>query len=208
MKTYTLQQNLPCQALIQRALENAGSAPAVCLGLDMELHLAAGAVIIGGGTAIDLGKHSREVWTALVRHLLEHPGVTVHVVQEACGFGWGFHRELLETGARSLVAAPEALSGKRKTDRRDARALATALFDLAVRGNRRALRPVRVPEEDAQRRRGEGRHRGQLLTLRNQLAAFGRTLMWDHDFREVPDGWHGPRKWVKLRSALEESGKE
>ena len=47
----------------------------------MELHLAAGALIVGGGTAIDMGKHSREVWTALVRHLLQQPGVSVHVVQ-------------------------------------------------------------------------------------------------------------------------------
>lgn len=53
----------------------------VCLGLDMELHLAAGALIIGGGQAVDLGKHPREVWTALVRHLLKQPGVSVHAVQ-------------------------------------------------------------------------------------------------------------------------------
>lgn len=192
---------------MQKALAGAGSRPCVCLGLDLELHGAMGAAIIGGGTPLDLGKQARAEWLQLVRCVLSQ-GCDVHVVQEACGFGWQFHRDLLAAGAHAIVSAPEALNGKRKTDKRDARSLATLLFDWVARGNQRALRRVRVPDAQMQRRRTEGRHRTQMVEARNRLEALGRGMMWDHDFHQVPEGWWGPRKWPRLRATLLGSGKE
>jgi transposase len=191
---------------MQKALATAGTQPCVCLGLDLELRGAQGAAIIGGGTPLDLGKHARADWLALVRWLVAQ-GCAVHVVEEACGFGWQFHRDLTVAGAQAIVSAPEALNGKRKTDKRDARSLAALLFDRVARGNRRALRMVRVPEAQAHRRRTEGRHRTQMVEARNRLEAVGRGMMWDHDFHEVPEGWWGPRKWPKLSATLTALGK-
>lgn len=192
---------------MQRALAAAGTRPCVYLGLDLELHGAQGAAVVGGGTPLDLGKHTRADWLGLVRWIVEQ-NCAVHVVEEACGFGWQFHRDLTAAGAAAIVCAPEALNGKRKTDKRDARSLAEALFDLVVRDKRRALRRVRVPERAAQQRRTEGRHRSQMVEARNRLEAVGRAMMWDHDFLEVPEGWWGKRKWAKLRATLLSLGKE
>ena len=67
--------------------------------------------------ALDLGKHSREGWLEVVRWLCAQ-ACTVHVVEEACGFGWQFHRDLLALGVDAIVCAPQMLNGKRKTDSR------------------------------------------------------------------------------------------
>jgi len=77
-----------------------------------------------------------------------------------------------------------------------------------MRGNRRALRRVRVPDVASQRRRSEGRHRSQMVEARNRLEAVGRAMMWDHDFHQVPQGWWGTRKWPRLRAALLVENKE
>jgi len=157
--------------------------------------------------ALDLGKHSREGWLEVVRWLCAQ-ACTVHVVEEACGFGWQFHRDLLALGVDAIVCAPQMLNGKRKTDKLDARALATLLFDFTVRGNQRALKKVRCPEVAAHRRRSEGRHRSQMVEARKRLETIGRAMMWDHDHHEVPEGWWGVRKWPKLKAELLQRGKE
>lgn len=171
------------------------------LGLDLELKTPAGALSIGGGTPLYLGKHSREVWTKLVGWLIQQ-GCEVHAVQEACGFGWEFHRQLEAAGARSRVVAPQEMSGKRKTDKRDAGALACLLWDYQVRGNQQCLRVVRVPTVQEQQRRGYHRNRGQWLRMRNRLEAQGRSMMWDHGWLEVPKGWWRPKVWEELCTQL------
>lgn len=129
MEAYTLTPTPPLVAAIKKALAQAGDALGVFLGLNLELHGAQGAALVGGGTPLDLSKQTRGDWLALVRWLVEKGG-RVHVVEEACGFGWQFHRDLSAAGAQTLVSAPEALNGKRKTDKRDARQLAMLLYDL------------------------------------------------------------------------------
>lgn len=206
-KTYVIKATLPCQGVITKALAQAGPAPTVCLGLDVELAGAAGALTIGGATPLDLGKHSRESWTALCVWLLGL-GCKVHVAQEACGFGWEFHRKLAATGAGSLVVAPEVLNGKRKTDQRDARQLSQALWDFIATGNKTRLRPVRVPSPEEHRCRALSRHRAQLRETRVRLDAQGRAMMRDHDFHAVPADWWRPLVWKKLQRTLTEQHQE
>lgn len=202
MTTYILHTSIPCQAAIEQALKQSGEQRLVCLGLDIELHTPCAAIIIAGGKALNLGKHPRETWLSLVRWLRQR-GCEVHALQEACGFGWKFHEQLVAAGAKSLVAAPQEIGGKRKTDSRDARTLAQLLWDYIKLGNRQCLRPVRVPTRSEQERRGYSRHRAQMQGKRAQLEAQGRSLMWDHGWLKVPQGWWKRSVWAKLKSELQ-----
>lgn len=201
MTTYTLHSCIPCQAAINKALASAGAERRVALGLDLELATPACAITVGGGTPLYLGKQPRSVWIELVRWLVAQ-GCEVYAVQEACGFGWEFHRDLQSAGARSHVVAPQEMNGKRKTDKRDARALATLLWDYEARSNRECLRVVRMPTPQQQQQRGYHRNRSQWLKMRCQMEAQGRSLMWDHSWLEVPKGWWRPRIWEVLRAQL------
>jgi transposase len=56
-------------------------------------------------------------------------GFEVHVVYEACGFGYGLYRALRQAGASCYVIAPQKLdegNTRVKTDGRDSHALACA----------------------------------------------------------------------------------
>jgi transposase len=171
------------------------------VGIDLVLKTPAAALIFGGVTPLYLGKHAREVWLQLAAWLAKE-GCEVHVVQEACGFGWEFHRQLEAAGAQSVVVAPEEIGGKRKTDKRDASTLAGLLWDCQVRGNKKALRLVRVPTVSEQERRGYHRARQQWVRMRARLEAQGRSLMWDHGWLEVPRGWWKPGLWKELCAQL------
>jgi hypothetical protein len=87
MTNYILHTTLPCQAAITKGLTSAGAERRVMLGLDLELKTPARALIIGGGPPLYVGKQAREIWIKLVTWLKQQ-GCEVHVVQEACGFGW------------------------------------------------------------------------------------------------------------------------
>ena len=74
-------------------------------------------------------------------------GCEVHVVYEACGFGYGLYRSLLKLGAHCYVIAPQKLDehNKRvKTDGRDARLLCLRL-DGYLAGNKDSLAVIRYP---------------------------------------------------------------
>jgi len=176
-------------------------------GFDAELAGCAASLIVDGTTPKYLGKHERETLVALVAELVGL-GHTVCTAQEACGFGYLFHEQLEDAGAASVVVAPEQLNGNRKTDKADSGKLATDIFSYKGLGNRKALRPVRVPKIDEQRWRSLHRERGQLLGVRNQLAAHGRSLAVDHNRRDAPKGWWGPKKWEKWSTELGDEGDE
>jgi transposase len=205
MTTYTLHTPVPCHAAICKALNLAGQERRVTLGLDLELNTPAGALIVAGGQPLNLGKHPRSLWVELVGWLIKQ-GCEVHCVQEACGFGWEFHRELEGAGARSMVVAPQELSGKRKTDKRDARMLASLLWDFVSRDNRACLRPVRVPSVEKQQQRGYHRRRSQVIKMRCQIAAQGRSLLWDHGWLKQLKSWWMPKNWEQLRADLLAAG--
>ena len=86
-------------------------------------------------------------------------GHTVHVVYEACGFGFGLYRQLVAPGAHCYVIAPRKLDEQRtrvKTDPRDATTLCQRLSRY-VEGNTRELAVIRVPTK---RRNRPGMFRG------------------------------------------------
>jgi transposase len=179
-----------------------GSKPSVIhMALDVELHGGVLAVRVAGCRPIDCGKCSRSTVVDLARELVRRRHRVV-LVEEACGFGYSFHRQLREIGVDAFVVATESLSGKRKTNRRDANKLLDQLYDLDVNGNKKALRPIRVPTLKEQKSRRLCRMRSQLIKVRNILEAQGRGLLFDFDFHDVPQGWWGPRKWPKLRAKL------
>jgi transposase len=164
------------------------------MALDVELHGGVLAVRVAGCRPIDCGKCSRSTVVDLARELLRRRHRVV-LVEEACGFGYSFHRQLREIGVEAFVVATESLSGKRKTNRRDANKLLDQLYDFDVNGNKKALRPIRVPTLKEQKSRRLCRMRSQLIKVRNILEAQGRGLLFDFDFHDVLPGWWGPRKW-------------
>ena len=80
-------------------------------------------------------------------------GFEVHVVYEACGFGYGLYRALLQAGAYCYVIAPQKLdegNSRVKTDGRDGHALCLRL-DRYLAGNKNSLAVIRVPSEEEER---------------------------------------------------------
>src|SRR5690242_14649470 len=102
-------------------------------------------------------------------------GHRVHVVYEACGFGFGLSRELKAAGAHCYVIAPRKLDeeGTRvKTDLRDATTMCQRLSRY-LEGNTRELAVIRVPTEAEEEARHVSRQREQLVRLGQKLEAGG-----------------------------------
>jgi transposase len=89
------------------------------------------------------------------------------------------------------VVCPQKLDEQNKrvkTDSLDAKALCLRL-DRFVQGNRDALAAVRVPTEEEEQCRALHRQREQLLKVRKQLEAQGRSLMVNHGIEPVKNWW-------------------
>jgi transposase len=130
-------------------------------------------------------------------------GFEVHVVYEACGFGYGLYRGLLQAGAYCYVIAPQKLdegNTRVKTDGRDGHALCLRL-DRYLAGNKSSLAVIRVPSEQEERARHWGRQREQLVHHRQKLEAQGRSLLIDHDL-PAPARWWRPQSWSRLAKLL------
>ena len=200
MNNYELKDNVV--AHFPAIFKGLGSKPSVIhLALDVEL---AGAVLVArvaGGRPIHCGKCSRRTITELARELVRRKHRVV-LVEEACGFGYAFHRQLREMGVEAHVVATEMLNRKRKTNRRDAAKLLDQLYDYDVNGHKKALRIIRVPTLKEQKNRRLCRMRSQMIKVRSIMEGQGRGLMFDFDFHQVPQGWWGPRKWPRLRAKL------
>jgi transposase len=133
---------------------------------------------------------------------LRRDGHTVHVVYEACGFGFGLQRRLTALGAQCYVIAPEKLDERRtgvKTDPRDALTLCQRLSRY-VDGNTRELAVVRVPTEAEERARHRPRQREQLVRARQKMQAQGRALLVTHSMPAPANWWKAPTfsRLVKL----------
>jgi len=176
-------------------------ATVIHLGLDVELHGGVLAARVAGGRPIHCGKCSRRTILDLATELIRRQHRVV-LVEEACGFGYAFHRQLRALGVEAHVVATEMLNRKRKTNRRDAAKLLDQLYDFDVNGHRKALRPIRVPTLEEQKNRRLCRMRSQMIKVRSIMGGQGRGLMFDFDFHDVPQGWWGPRKWKRLRAKL------
>jgi len=124
-------------------------------------------------------------------------GHLVHVVYEACGFGFGLYRQLLAAGAFCYVIAPRKLDEQRtgvKTDPRDATTLCQRLSRY-LEGNTRELAVIRVPSEEEERARHVSRQRAQLVRHRQKLEAAGRGMLVSHGL-PAPAHWYKAQTWT------------
>lgn len=130
-------------------------------------------------------------------------GHSVHVVYEACGFGFGLYRQLRAAGAHCYVIAPRKLdeqSSGVKTDPRDAATLCQRLSRY-VEGNTRELAVIRVPSEEEEQARHVSRQREQLVQHRQKLEAQGRSLLVSHSL-PAPAHWWKHQTWSRLSKLL------
>jgi len=153
-----------------------------------------------------LPKAARRFWPGefvpWVEWLLRQ-GHTVHVVYEACGFGFGLYRELRAAGAQCYVIAPRKLDEQRtrvKTDPRDATTLCQRLSRY-LEGNTRELAVIRVPSEAEEQARHVTRQREQLVHHRQKLEAQGRSLLISHSL-PAPAHWWKKQTWTRLGKRL------
>ena len=134
---------------------------------------------------------------------LVRAGHTVHVVYEACGFGFGLYRELKALGAHCYVIAPRKLDEqctRVKTDPRDAATLCQRLSRY-LDGNTRELAVIRVPTEREEQARHVSRQREQLVQLRQKLEDQGRSLLINHSLPS-PAHWWKNQTWSRLSKLL------
>jgi transposase len=124
-------------------------------------------------------------------------GLQVFCVQEACGFGFSLHRQLVAAGAQSFLITPIALNGKRKTDKLDARALCLRLSRW-LDGNRDELSPIRIPTLLEQQRREVSRRRQFLHRQIRSLANRAHGQVAEYCHAKLPHRWWGARNWKKL----------
>jgi transposase len=130
-------------------------------------------------------------------------GHTVHVVYEACGFGFGLCRALQAAGAQCQVIAPRKLDEERagvKTDARDAATLCQRLSRY-LDGNLKELAVIRVPSEEEEKLRHLHRQREALVRHRTKLQAQGRGLLVSHSFPAPPHWWRS-QTWTRLGKLL------
>jgi transposase len=153
-----------------------------------------------------LPKAARRFWPGQfvpwVESLLRQ-GHTVHVVYEACGFGFTLYRQLIARGAHCYVIAPRKLDEgctRIKTDPRDATALCQRLSRY-LEGNTGELAVIRVPSEQEERDRHVSRQREQLVHHRQKLEAQGRSLLINHAL-PAPAHWWKKQTWNRLGKHL------
>lgn len=148
--------------LVRRLVET--KAETIKLGLDVHARDVVVCVQADGALAQRGQRMTAGQVVALGRGLRE-AGLAVYSCHEAGPCGFGLHRQLEAAGVVSHVVAPEMLGdGRRqKTDALDAAALVDRL-DRYVRGNTKAFTVVRVPSEQEERARAQGRLR-ELSTL-------------------------------------------
>ena len=207
----TILERLP--SLVRRllALEKLHPDPAartpICLGGDLEKAGACLAIQVGAESVtanLTLGR--AEVCT-LVGELIGR-GWRVAIGVEACGFGWLFQTQLRAAGALVFTFATEALTGKRKTNQRDAAALARLVAGRVVHGDAKSGRTVREPSPEEQQRRFLTRHRTQLVGHRGRIEGQGRGLIYDSGIEAAPECWWGRKTWPRFADLLTRTGHE
>ena len=130
-------------------------------------------------------------------------GHSVHVVYEACGFGFTLYRQLIALGAHCYVIAPRKLDEERsrvKTDPRDATTLCQRLSRY-LEGNTRELAVIRVPSQEEEQARYVSRQREQLVHHRQKLEAQGRSLLISQAL-SAPAHWWKEQTWSRLSKHL------
>jgi transposase len=117
-----------------------------------------------------------------------------------------FQARLRAAGATVWTFATEALTGRRKTNQRDAAALARLVAGRVVHGDGQSGRVVREPAPAEQQRRYLLRHRAQLIGHRGRVEAQGRGLIYDHGIEAAPESWWGKKTWPRFAELLTRNG--
>ena len=177
----------------------------ICIGGDLEKAGACLAIQVGAESVAGTITLSRAEVVVLVKEIIAR-GWRAAVGVEACGFGWLFQRQLREAGATVFTFATEALTGKRKTNQRDAAALARLVAGRVVHGDFGSGRVVREPTPEEQRRRFLTRHRAQLIGHRGRIEGQGRGLIYDSGIEAAPECWWGRKTWPRFADLLTRSG--
>jgi transposase len=168
-----------------------GGRCAIKLGIDVHQDFYVVVVQEGGANPKPPQRFQKEAFLQWVARLKQKSAAEVHAVYEACGFGFSLQRQLNALGISCQVVCPQKLDerGKRvKTDGLDAKALCLRL-DRFVQGNQDALATVRVPSEEEEQKRAIHRQREQLVKVRKQLEAQGRSLLVNHGIEPVQNWW-------------------
>jgi transposase len=137
-------------------------------------------------------------WVGRLRK--KYPKARFYSCYEAGPCGYWLHRALEAQGVTNVVVAPTNLSGRRKTDKRDARKLVEAL-ERYVGGNREAFTVVRVPTPEQEQRRGLPRHRAALVRQRKRCLQQGSSLLLQHG-RRYGREWRTAANWRELQGEL------
>jgi transposase len=167
-----------------------GCTDAIKLGIDVHEDYCVVVKQAGGSNPLPPQRFSKDALLHWIAKLVKG-GARVYAVYEACGFGFGLQRQLQALGVTCYVACPQKLDEQNrrvKTDGLDAKALCLKL-DRFVSGNHSALAVVRVPGESEERLRAIHRQREQLVKVRKQLEAHGRSLLVNHGFDPVQQWW-------------------
>jgi transposase len=191
--------NTNVEKLLGRLLES--NPETIKIGCDIHARDLAVSIQADDARALRPQKMTREQLLALVRGLVK-AGCKVHVCYESGPCGYGFHSALRAAKAQAYVIVAQALGDgrKQKTDKLDAAALCDKL-DRYLRGNTKAMSPVRVPTALEQQQRSVGRLRDQLKRSRHQWEARGRSLMLFYD-HHVTGKWWNARRWAELEQTL------
>lgn len=170
--------------------------PMLKLGLDVHLEFIMAVAQKDHANPHAPRKFTREELIAQVGKWVAE-GFQVFCVQESCGFGFVLHRQLVEAGGQSFLITPVDLSGKRKTDKLDARMLCLRLSRW-LDGNRDELSPIRIPSPEEQRKREGTRRRKFLGRQIRALANHGHGQVAEYCHTKLPHRWWGARNWKKL----------
>jgi len=175
---------------ITQSNTNTAEAKVEVVKLGQDLHAAQVTVVVQLDGSVP--KHAQvipiDAYLDWVKRLqAKYPQAQLHSCYEAGPCGYWLHRALTELGVTNLVVAPTNLSGRRKTDKRDARKLVEAL-ERYLHGNTDAFTKVTVPTAEQEQRRGLPRHRAALVRERKRCVQQGCSLLLQH-------GWRYDRKW-------------
>jgi transposase len=168
-----------------------GGRCAIKLGIDVHQDFYVVVEQVDGANPKPAQRFQKGAFLHWAARLKEKSGAEVHAVYEACGFGFGLQRALSALGIQCQVVCPQRLDEQNrrvKTDGLDAKALCLKL-DRFVQGNCAALAIVRVPSEEEEQERAIHRQREQLVKVRKQLEAQGRSLLVNHALEPVKSWW-------------------
>src|SRR5713101_542133 len=177
-----------------------GGKAVIKLGIDVHQDFYVVVEQVGGSNPKPPQRFQKEAFLFWAARLKQKSGAQVYALYEACGFGFSLQRKLSALSIKCYVVCPQKLDEQNrrvKTDGLDAKALCLKL-DRFVQGNRDALAIVRVPTEKEEQLRAIHRQREQLVKVRKQLEAQGRSLMVNQGIEPVKSCWWKRRNFAAL----------